>query len=119
MAIGSNARRAHIARGGKAGHNRAEAGLWIGFRDNHHRIVTTRGTGRCGPVFIDLTAPLGVFPGQVPSVGHKPVTPPVQTKVVAPNSSETDELAAATVRLLCANDHACKLVAGPKRSRTA
>ena len=118
MAIGSTARRAHIARGGKAGHNRAEAGLWIGFRDNHHRIVTTRGTGRCGPVFIDLAAPLGVFPGQLPSVTHKPVMPPVLTTAAAQQSSATDELAAATVRMLCANDAACKLVAGPKRSRT-
>ena len=40
MAMTKEGRRAHILRGGPAGNYRGEAGLYIGLRYGHHRMLT-------------------------------------------------------------------------------
>ena len=54
MTMGRDARRAHVKRGGRPGEHRAEPVLWLDYRGGQHRVLTMRGSGRSGPVFLDV-----------------------------------------------------------------
>jgi hypothetical protein len=110
MHLGANGRRAHIKRNGRPGMTCSEPILWMGFFRGHHQVLTTRGTRRCGPVCLDFTLPLGLFPGEQPDV-EKLRAPAKRTPRVAAVAPE--DLAA--INMFTAADAACKLVAGQKR----
>lgn len=118
MTISSAAKRAHIARGGRPGAHRMEPILWIGQRDGHHRVLTTRGSGRSGPVHLDLSAPLGVFPGEAPRIETVKPAGPVKSQPAA-SRTQNATLEEATLNLMTSADAACHIVAGAKRSSTA
>ena len=63
MYMSDEARRAHVARGGRSGSNRGDPGLYFGEENGHHLVLTERGTFRRGPFYFDPHGRLGVFPG--------------------------------------------------------
>ena len=121
MYLSPEARRAHVARHGQAGAYKAEPALYIGERDGHHRGLTRRGTGRCGPMLLDVNGVVGVFPGDLPAL-QSPSTVPI----VAPNTDLADSAAPigqtlqqATGSFLTSADSKLRIVAGKKTSKKA
>ncbi len=121
MFLSPEARRAHIARHGQAGAYKAEPVLYIGERDGHHRGLTRRGTGRSGPMLLDVNGIVGVFPGD------RPTLQPSSAATMGAPSTVHDESAAqlghtlqqATGSLLTSADCKLRIVAGKESSKKA
>ena len=119
MAMTKEGRRAHILRGGPAGNYRGEAGLYLGLRYGHHRMLTTRGSSRSGAILVDAHGSVGMFPGsdliQVTADGRAAAKPgvSVQPAPVDRHHAVTTE----TGVMLTSADAALRIQLGRKNSR--
>ena len=121
MFLTPEARRAHIARHGQAGAYKAEPVLYIGERDGHHRGLTRRGTGRSGPMLLDVNGIVGVFPGDRPTPQpSSAATMGALSTVQAESAAQLSHtLQQATGSLLTSADCKLRIVAGKKSSKKA
>ena len=112
MPLSSNARREAEKRGCRAGQHATEPMLYIGTANGHLRGLTERGTSRCGPMYLDLTAPTGLFPGTSSGASARTITP--QPAAAAPDRLE--RLRVETGQLLTSADSSTRIAVGPKKS---
>ena len=120
MTMTKDARRAHVKRGGRPGEHRAEPVLWYDYYGGQHRVLTMRGSGRSGPVFLDMAGQQGVFPGETPQLQPQAQSIELSQSPAPLVSKATSgaKLQAATIDLLTSADDACIIRVGSKRSST-
>ena len=112
MPLSSNARREAEKRGCRAGMHATEPILHIGTVNGHLRGLTERGSSRCGPMYLDLNAPIGLFPGTTSGASVKTITPSPAATV----PERLERLRVETGQLLTSADASTRIAVGPKRS---
>ena len=122
MHMSDEARRAHVARGGRSGSSRGDPGLYMGEDNGHHLVLTERGTFRKGPFFFDPHGRLGIFPGTEADLTTG-VQQPSTTVDELPQSVQTatarERVRSATGVLLTSADGKLRVHLGKKLSSTA
>ena len=121
MHMNDEARRAHVARGGRSGGNRGCPGLYFGKSDGHHLVLTDRGTVRKGSFYFDPHGRLGIFPGtevDLTTGVQQPAATVSKLPQVEQTATARDRVRTATGELLTSADGKLRVLLGKKLSST-